>query len=61
MKDVDETIAQASYNTEACYGVAKYAEIIFKRAKMVKGERLQVLQERMKTMDPDQKEIYKSL
>ena len=28
---------------------------------MVKGERLQVLQERMKTMDPDQKEIYKFL
>ena len=28
---------------------------------MVKGEGLQVLQERMKTMDPDQKEIYKFL
>ena len=28
---------------------------------MVKGEEPQVLQERMKTMDPDQKEIYKFL
>ena len=28
---------------------------------MVKGEGLQVLQERIKTMDPDQKEIYKFL
>ena len=28
---------------------------------MVKGEGLQVLQERMKIMDPDQKEIYKFL
>ena len=61
MKDVNETIAQASFYTEACYGVAKYAEIIFERAMMVKGEWLQVLEERMKTMDPDQKEIYKFL
>ena len=28
---------------------------------MLKGEGLQVFQERMKTMDPDQKEIYKLL
>ena len=28
---------------------------------MLKGERLQVLQEKMKTMDQNQKEIYKFL
>ena len=61
LKDVNETIVQASHDTGACYGVAKCAEIIFEKGKMVKGERLQLLQERMKTMDPDQKEIYKFL
>ena len=39
----------------------KCAEIVFERGKMVRGEGLQVLQERMKTMDPDQNEIYKFL
>ena len=61
LKVLNETIVQASHDTGACYGVAKYAEIIFEKGKMVKGEGLQVLQERMKTMDPDQKEIYKFL
>ena len=61
LKDVNETIVQASHDTGACYGVAKCAEIIFEKGKMVKGERLQVLQERIKTMDPDQEEIYKFL
>ena len=36
----------------ACYGVAKCVKIILEKGKMV-------LQERMKTMDPDQQEIYK--
>ena len=36
-------------------------EIVFKNGKMVKGEGLQVLEERMKTMDPDENEIYKFL
>ena len=61
LKDVNETIVQASHDTGVCYGVAKYAEIIFKKGKMVKGEGLQVLQERVKPMDPNQKEIYKFL
>ena len=41
--------------------MAKCADIIFERGKMIKGEGLWVLQERIKTMDPDQKEIYKFL
>ena len=41
--------------------MAKWAEIIFERGKMIKGEGLQVLQERMKTLKPHQKEIYKFL
>ena len=61
LKDVKETIVQESHDTGACYGVEICAEIIFERENMVKEEGLQVLQERMKTMDPDQKEIYKFL
>ena len=61
LNDVNETIVQASHDTGACYGVAKCAEITFEKGKMLKGEGLQVLQERMKTIDPDQKEIYKFL
>ena len=40
---------------------AKCAEIIYKRRKMVKAEGFQVLNERMKTIDPDENEIYKFL
>ena len=41
-------------NTGACYGVAKCAEIVFEREKTVKDEDLQVLDERMKTINPDE-------
>ena len=36
-------------------------EIIFEHGKMVKGERPKVLEERMRTNDPDENEIYKFL
>ena len=45
-------IVQASNDIGACYIVAKCSEVAFKR-EMVKGEGLQVLNERMKTIDPD--------
>ena len=61
LKDVNEMIVQASNDTSACYGVAKCAEVVFERGKMVKGEGLQVLNERMRTIDPDENEIYKFL
>ena len=54
-------IVQASHDTGACYGVSKCAEIIFEHGTVVRGEGLQVLEERMKTMDPDETEIYKFL
>ena len=38
LKDVNETILQASHDTGACYGVAKFAENIFEKGKMVKAE-----------------------
>ena len=53
---VNEMIVQASHDIGACYGVSKCAEIVFERGKMIKGEGLPVLQERMETIDPDDNE-----
>ena len=61
IKEVNEIIVQASLDIGACYGVAKFAEIVFERGKMVRGEGLPVLEERMKTMEPDENEIYEFL
>ena len=61
LKNVNEIIVQASHDTGACYGVSKCVEIIFEHGKMVRAEGLQVLEERMKTMDPYENEIYKLL
>ena len=58
---VNETIVQANNDTGACYGVSKCAEIIFERGQRVKGEGLEVLHERMKTIDPDENMTYKFL
>ena len=54
-------IVQASNDTGACYGAARRAEVVFETGKMVKGEGLQVLNERMNTIGPDENEIYKFL
>ena len=59
LKDANDMIVQASNDTGACYGVAKCAEVIFGRGKIVKDESLQVLNERMKTIDPEENEIGK--
>jgi len=61
LKDVNEIIVQASHDTGACYGVLKCAEIVFEHGKMVKGEGLDVMKERMKTIDPDQNDVNKFL
>ena len=61
LKIVNEIIVQGSHDTGACYGVSKCAEIIYQNGKMVRGEGLQVLEERMKMMNPDENEIYKFL
>ena len=58
---VNEMIVQAGLETGACCGVSECGEIVFERGKMIKGERLPVLQERMKTIDPDDNETYKFL
>ena len=58
LKEINEVIVEASLDTGACYGVSKCAEIVFEHGKIVKGEGLQVLQERMKILNPDQEEMY---
>ena len=54
-------IVQASHDTGACYGVSKCVEIVFKRGKMARGEELEILEERIKAIDPDGNEVYKFL
>ena len=61
LKDINEMIVHESNDTGACYGVARCAEVVFERRKMVRGEGLQVLNEKMKTIDSDENEIYKFL
>ena len=52
----NEKIGKASIDTGVCYGVQKCAEVIFKSGKMVKGEGLNVLEERMIALDPEKNE-----
>ena len=59
LKDVNEIIVQTSNDTGTCYGVAKYTKFVFERGKMMKGEIFKMLNERMRTIDPDENEIYK--
>ena len=61
LRDVNEVILQASHDTGACYDVSKCAEILLERGWMDRVEGLEVLEERMKTIDPDENEIYKVL
>ena len=61
LRDVNEVIVQASHYTGACYGVSKCAEIVFERAKMVKGKGLEILEERIKAIDPIAFKICKFL
>jgi len=42
LKEVNEVIVQASYDTGACYGVSKCADIVFEHGNMVKGEGLRM-------------------
>ena len=56
---VNEMIVKASIDTGACYGVKKCAVIVFRKGKMMKGEGLVVLEEKIDVLDPNKNEIYK--
>ena len=57
----NKTIVKANMDIGACYRVKKCAEIVFRKGKMVKGEGLPVLEEKMKALDPEKNEVYKFL
>ena len=61
LKVMNETIVLASEDTGAMYGVKKCAEIVYRRGKMVKGEGLDILEERMQALDPETNDFYKFL
>ena len=58
---VNDTIVQASYDTGARYGVKKCAEAVYKGGNMIKGKGLDIMEEKMKSMDPDEGDFYKFL
>ena len=58
---VNETITRASLDVGTSYRVKKCAEIVIKRGMMVKGNGLDVLEERMKCLDPEKAEYTSSL
>ena len=61
VKKCQREIVLDSHKTRACYGVSKCVKTIFEHGKIVRGESLQVLEQRMKTMDSDENKIYKFL
>ena len=61
VKECQREIVLDSHKTRACYGVSKCVKTIFEHGKIVRGESLQVLEQRMKTMDSDENIIYKFL
>ena len=56
-----DTIVQASFDTGARYGVKKCAEVVFRKGVMVKGNGLSIMEDRMKSLDPDNGDYYKFL
>ena len=58
---VNEMLVQANHDTGARYGISKCAEIVFEHGKMVKVERLKVLEGRIWTLDPNVDDTYRFL
>ena len=52
---------KASMDTGACYGVKKCAEIAFKKGKMIRGEGLTVLEEKMEAQIQTKMKYIRSL
>ena len=58
---VNRILVQASIDTVVVNGANKCSEIIFIKGNIIKTEELQIMQERMKALDPNGNEIYKFL
>ena len=50
-----------SQDTGKAFGVSKCAEVVYKRGNMVKGERLQIDNNKAECLDPEDNEYYKFL
>ena len=61
LKGVNEIFVKTSYSPGALYGTENCTETIFERAKMVEREGLYMLQERMKILNSNQKNVLKFL
>ena len=61
LKRINVIIVQASLDTGACDGVKTWAENVFSRGKIVKGEGLDVLDEMMNSLYPYLNKSYKFL
>ena len=54
-------IVKATMHTGVCYGLTESPEIAFRKSKMIKGEELAVLGEKMDALDTNKNEICKFL
>ena len=59
LEAVNEMIVKGSMDAGACYRVKKCAEVVFRKSKIIKGEGLVVLEDKIDALDPKKKhEIY---
>ena len=58
---MNERIVKTRMETGVYHGVKKCAKIIFRKGKMIKGEKLAVLEKKLDALDPNKNEIYKFL
>ena len=61
LKKANEILVQASMDTGAIYRLKNVLKLYLKNGRIIKGEGLQILQKRMKALDPNENEIYKFL
>ena len=63
-KDLQETsriVTGMSQDTAMTFGVSKCAEVVYKRGKIIKGEGLQINNNKAECLDPESSEYYKFL
>ena len=61
LKKANEILVQASMDTGAIYRLKNVLKLYLKNGRIIKAEGLQILQKRMKALDPNENEIYKFL
>ena len=54
---VNDIIVKANMNTGACNGMKECPKIVFRDGKMTKRDKLTVLEDKMKALDPEHKDV----